>query len=50
VTFAQNDKTLWLPREVTVTGQLDKYTFHNQHRYADYRLFIVQVEQKQDKP
>lgn len=50
VSFTQSDKTLWLPREVTVTGQLDKYTFHNHHRYADYRLFIVQVEQKQDKP
>ena len=50
VSFAQSDKTLWLPREVTVTGQLKQYLFHNQHRYSDYRLFNVQVEQKQDKP
>ncbi len=50
VSFAHSDKTLWLPREVTVTGQLEKYLFRNQHRYTDYRLFNVEVEQKQDKP
>jgi hypothetical protein len=50
VSFARSGETLWLPREVTVTGQLKEYLFHNQHRYSDYRLFQVQVEQKQDKP
>ena len=50
VSFTQSDKTLWLPREVTVTGQLETYLFRNQHRYTDYRLFNVEVEQKQDKP
>ena len=50
VSFTQSDKTLWVPREVSVTGQLKQYLFHNQHRYSDYRLFKVQVEQKQDKP
>ncbi len=50
VSFAQSGKTLWLPREVTVTGQLQEYIFHNLHRYSDYRLFNVQVEQKQAKP
>jgi len=50
VSFRQSDQTWWLPREVTVTGQLDKYLFHNQHRYTDYRLFKVQIERKQDKP
>jgi hypothetical protein len=50
VSFTHSDKTLWLPREVTVTGQLEKYLFRNQHRYTDYRLFNVEVEQKQDKP
>jgi len=50
VSFRQSDKTLWLPREVTVTGHLDKYNFHNQHRYADYRLFKVQIEQTRNKP
>jgi len=50
VSFAQGNETLWLPREVTVTGQLKEYLFHNQHRYSDYQVFKVQVEQKQDKP
>jgi hypothetical protein len=50
VSFKQVGKTLWLPREVTVTGQLGRNTFQNQHSYSGYRLFNVQVDQKQDKP
>jgi hypothetical protein len=50
MTFQQGGKTLWLPREVTVSGQLSKYIFHNRHRYSDYRLFIVRTEQKQKDP
>jgi hypothetical protein len=50
VTFKQGGKTLWLPREVTVSGQLNQYIFQNQHRYSDYRLFIVQTEEKQKSP
>jgi hypothetical protein len=50
VSFAQSGKTMWLPLEVTVTGQLKQYMFHNRHRYSDYRLFKVQTEQKQDNP
>jgi hypothetical protein len=47
VTFKQGGKTLWLPSEVTVSGQSKKYFFHNRHRYSDYRLFVVQTEEKQ---
>jgi hypothetical protein len=50
VNFAKSNATLWLPQEVTVTGHLQQYLFHNLHRYSDYRLFNVQVEQKQAKP
>ena len=50
VSFGKSQVTLWLPQEVAVTGQLKQYLFHNQHRYSDYRLFNVQVEQKLDKP
>jgi len=50
VNFEKSGKTLWLPRAVTVNGQLGDYVFHNLHRYSDYRLFNVQVEQKQAKP
>jgi len=46
VSFKQSGKSLWLPHEVTVNGQLDKYRFHNQHRYSDYRLFDVQVDER----
>ena len=50
VSFAHRTETLWLPREVTVTGRLKEYLFQNLHRYSDYQLFTVQVEQKQKKP
>ncbi|MGD0323203.1 MAG: hypothetical protein ABSD45_05645 [Terriglobia bacterium] len=50
VTFKQGGMTLWLPREVTVSGQLNKYKFHNRHSYSDYRLFVVQTEDKQKSP
>ncbi|MGO8815637.1 MAG: hypothetical protein ACLQVG_13380 [Terriglobia bacterium] len=50
VSFEKSGKTMWLPHAVTVNGQLGDYVFHNLHRYSDYRLFNVQVEQKQAKP
>jgi hypothetical protein len=43
VAFKQGGKTLWLPHDVTVSGQLNRYRFHNRHTYSDYRLFIVQT-------
>jgi hypothetical protein len=30
---------LWLPREVAVTSQVNGHTFHDRHRYSNYRLF-----------
>jgi hypothetical protein len=50
VSFDQGKLKLWLPREVDVTGQLDQYRYHNQHRYSDYRLFKVQVKENGDQP
>jgi hypothetical protein len=50
VTFKEGGKTLWLPREVIVSGQLKEYSFHNQHRYSDYRFFLVQTEEKEKGP
>jgi hypothetical protein len=41
VTFKEGGKTLWLPHDVTVSGQLDRYIFHNRHHYSAYRLFVV---------
>jgi hypothetical protein len=47
VTFKQGLKTMWLPREVTVSGQLGRYVFSNQHHYSQYRFFNVQAGEKQ---
>jgi len=44
VRFTQGGKTLWLPREVTVRGQLYRYRFNNRHRYSGYRLFTVETK------
>ncbi len=41
VTFKRDGKTLWLPREVKVSGQLERFAFSNQHRYSQYRRFVV---------
>jgi hypothetical protein len=50
VTFKEGGKTLWLPHDVTVSGRLNLYTFHNEHHYSDYRLFIVQTKEKEKGP
>jgi len=50
VTFQQGGKTLWLPRQVMVSGQLGRDIFRNHHRYADYRFFLVETNQKQQTP
>jgi hypothetical protein len=50
VAFQQGGKTLWLPRQVTVSGQLGRDIFRNRHRYSDYRFFLVETNQKQEAP
>jgi hypothetical protein len=50
VTFEQGNRSMWLPQEVTVSGQLGRYVFHNRHRYSDYRLFVVKAEEKPQSP
>jgi len=50
VTFKEAGKTLWLPREVAVRVQLRRFSYHNWHRYSDYRLFVVRTEEKQKSP
>ena len=50
VTFKGSDKRLWLPRQVTVSGQLRQSVFSNQHHYSQYRLFIVEAGEKRIKP
>ena len=50
VTFKEGGKTLWLPREVDVSGELNGNIFHNRHHYSDFRLFVVQTGEKQKNP
>jgi len=50
VSFKEGGKTLWLPREVTVNGELNGNIFHNRHHYSDFRLFVVETEGKQKNP
>jgi len=50
MTFKEGGKKLWVPREVTVIGELNKYKFHNRHSYSDYRLFVVRTEEKPKSP
>jgi hypothetical protein len=46
VHFEKSGKTLWLPLKVRVAGQMNQYTFRNEHRYSHYRFFRVQTEEK----
>lgn len=46
VRFASTLKTYWLPREVLVTNKSIYSTSRNRHRYSDYRIFSVSVEDK----
>jgi hypothetical protein len=50
VTFKEGGKTLWLPREVAVRVQRTRLSYHNWHRYSDYRLFVVQTEERIKNP
>lgn len=41
VEFRRSHGVLWLPSEVTVTVDLEAYTFINRHRYSEYQVFTV---------
>ena len=41
VQFHNKRGVFWLPLDVTVTVDLDKYTFVNRHTYSDYQVFTV---------
>jgi len=40
----------WLPHEVSVSIDLDKYTFLNRHLYSEYQVFTVSTGQKTPQP
>jgi tetratricopeptide (TPR) repeat protein len=46
VRFKELPAALWLPREVTVTVEWKGRVFRNFHRYTDFRLFNVEIEER----
>ena len=50
VRFQSVAGSFWLPREVVVTLRFSGQLYRNRHRYADYRVFTVEVEQKVAPP
>lgn len=46
VQFKQIAAALWLPSEVAVTLDWAGKTYHNEHRYSDFRLFNTQIQEK----
>ncbi len=46
VHFASSLKTYWLPCEVLTTNKSIHSNCRNRHRYSDYRIFSVSVEDK----
>ena len=39
---AQTASSLWLPRDVMVTSEVSGHVFQEQHRYSDYRAYVVE--------
>jgi VWFA-related protein len=50
VHFKESPQALWLPREVVVSTDLHRYTYLNQHRYSNFKLFSVGTEEKVEAP
>lgn len=50
VRFRDNSAEFWLPREVNVKLDMDKFTFTNRHMYSDYELFSVSTGQQTQPP
>lgn len=43
VHFKGASQSMWLPCEVSVTVNYQNETYHNDHRYSDYKLFNVEA-------
>jgi len=46
VSFKETGAALWLPQDVSVTVELRGRTYHNLHRYADFKLFNVATKEE----
>ena len=43
VHFKGAPRSMWLPRDVSVTVKYQNVTYHNEHRYSDFKLFNVEA-------
>jgi hypothetical protein len=50
IKFQSSPTIFWLPQEVQVTVYINDYTFQNRHRYSEYQLFTVEIQQTVQKP
>jgi hypothetical protein len=50
VHFKESPRALWLPREVVVRTVWNGYTYLNKHHYSNFRLFVVDTEEKVKAP
>ncbi len=50
VRFESSPASFWLPREVIVNLRFAGQKYRNRHRYSDYQLFSVALEQKITPP
>jgi len=46
VRFKSSPEPFWVPREVLITTTAFGFTYRNRHRYSDYQIFTVSVEEK----
>ena len=46
VQLKQEAQPLWLPREVAVTVEMRDRSWHNLHRYSDFKLFRVETKDR----
>ncbi|HET7841988.1 MAG TPA: hypothetical protein VFM21_10305 [Terriglobia bacterium] len=50
VQFQASAQRYWLPRQADVTLSWNNKTYHNEHRYSDFKLFNVNTHQEIGRP
>jgi VWFA-related protein len=50
IKFQDRPSAFWLPQEVEVTLDQGKFIYANRHRYSDYQLFEVEIQEKVQEP
>ena len=44
ITFGDNPREFWLPKDVQVEWEFPEITYMTRHRYSDYHLFTVEAD------